>query len=120
MQITGFTKTYMIYQIKCNNTNKIYIGSTSNLTARINTHVSSFKTGVSHCSSVEVLKGNNYSITVLRDNILTIEETKLAELSFINAYGSHVVNVNKPILCDMKTYQKIYQKEYNNNKRIKI
>ena len=70
MQITGFTKTYMIYQIKCNNTNKIYIGSTSNLTARINTHVSSFKTGVSHCSSVEVLKGNNYSITVLRDNIL--------------------------------------------------
>ena len=112
MEIQGFTKSYLIYQIKCNETNKIYIGSTSNLTTRLNTHISSYKTGVSKCSSVKVLEKNNYSVTVLRSNIMTTQETKLAELNFILAFGDMVVNKNKPITCTMEEYMKKYHKDY--------
>jgi len=86
MQIAGFTKTYLIYSIKCNVTGKVYVGSTSNLTARLNTHISSFKTGISKCSSVKVLENGNFSVSVLRDNILNVDDSKLAELNFINAF----------------------------------
>ena len=39
-----------------------------------------------------VLEGGNYDITVLRDKIKTKEETKEAELYFIEAYGDIAVN----------------------------
>ena len=71
MLINGYLKTYIIYCIKCNITNKVYIGSTSNLTARINTHLSSFKTNTSKCSSRFVLSNNNYQISVLVDKIVS-------------------------------------------------
>ena len=106
--------------IKCNITNKIYIGSTSNLTTRISVHLSSFKQGVSNCRSVLVLEKGNYNISVLRDKIKTKEETKKAELNFIDAYGDMCINKNRPILIDMAEYQKIYQKNYRETHKIQI
>ena len=120
MNISGFQKEYLIYMIKCNITHKIYIGSTSNLTTRVSVHLSSFKQGVSTCSSVAVLKGDNYNISVLRDKIKTKEETKKAELNFIDAYGDVAVNKNRPILIDMVEYQKIYQKNYRDSHKPQI
>ena len=120
MNISGFQKEYLIYMIKCNITNKIYIGSTSNLTTRISVHLSSFKQGVSTCSSVAVLEKGDYNISVLRNKIQSKEETKKAELNFIDAYGDMCINKNRPILIDMAEYQKIYQKKYRETHKIQI
>ena len=51
MEIQNFPKKYLIYSIRCNITNKIYIGSTSNQTSKLNTHISCFKKGCSSCYS---------------------------------------------------------------------
>ena len=112
MQITGFTKTFLIYSIRCNTTNKVYVGSTANLQSRLNVHLSSFKKGTSRCSSVKVLENNNFSVSVLRDKILNHNDAKIAELNFINAFGPDVVNANKPITCSKEEYTKKYEKEY--------
>ena len=120
MQIAGFTKTYLIYLIKCNVTGKVYVGSTSNLTARLNTHISSFKTGISKCSSVKVLENGNFSVSVLRDNILNVDDTKLAELNFINAFAGNVVNVNKPMTCSKGEYMKNYMKGYRKKQKTSV
>jgi predicted GIY-YIG superfamily endonuclease len=120
MNISGFQKEYMIYTIKCNVTKKIYVGSTANLTSRIAVHLSSFKQGVITCRSSLVLEGGNYDITVLRDKIQTKEETKKAELNFIDAFGDLCVNKNRPILIDMAEYNKIYQKNYRETHKIQI
>ena len=120
MQIAGFTKTYLIYSIKCNVTGKVYVGSTSNLTARLNTHISSFKTGISKCSSVKVLENGNFSVSVLRDSILNVDDTKLAELNFINAFAGSVVNVNKPMTCSKGEYMKNYMKEYRKKQKTTV
>ena len=120
MNISGFQKEHIIYMIKWNITNKIYIGSTSNLTTRISVHLSSFKQGVSTCRSVLVLEKGNYNISVLRDKIKTKEETKKAELNFIDAYGDMCINKNRPILIDMAEYQKIYQKNYRETHKNQI
>jgi len=120
MNISGFQKEFLIYMIKCNITNKIYIGSTSNLTTRISVHLSSFKQGVSTCSSVAVLEKGDYNISVLRNKIQSKEETKKAELNFIDAYGDMCINKNRPILIDMAEYQKIYQKNYRETHKIQI
>ena len=64
--IENFQKEYLIYKIECNMTGKIYIGHTSNLTSRINTHISSFKKGILSCSSCKILTHNDYKISVLR------------------------------------------------------
>ena len=117
MEIQNFTKKYLIYTIKCNATNKIYIGSTSNLTSRINTHISSFKKNCSSCSSKLVLQNNNYSVAVLKDNILTKQEAKSSEYFFIKAYANECVNKNIPILVDMKEYHQNYQLEYKRKKK---
>ena len=118
MQIQNFTKKYLIYSIKCNVTNKIYIGSTSNLTARSITHISSFKTGCSSCYSKLILENNNYTVAVLKDEILSKEDAKSAEYHFIEAYNNQCINKNKPILMNMKDYQMIYQSEYRRKNKI--
>ena len=79
MEIQNFTKKYLIYSIRCNVINKIYVGSTSNLTMRFNTHISSFKTGCSSCYSKIVLENNNYTVAVLKDGILNKYDTKSSE-----------------------------------------
>ena len=87
---------------------------------RIKHHLCSFKSGKSTCTSKFVLENNNYEVSILKDNILTKEEAKVAELNFINSYSDSAVNVNKPMLCSMKEYQKIYQKNYNKKKKLKL
>ena len=119
MYIENFTKKYLIYSIKCSVTNKIYIGSTSNLTMRLNTHISSFKKGCSSCYSKIVLENNNYTVAVLKDGILSKDGAKSSEYHFIQAYGSECINKNKPILMNMKEYQLIYQSEYRRKKEKK-
>ena len=101
-------KLYLIYALHCKTSDLYYIGSTSNLSARLNTHLSSFKCGVSKCYSTKILSGNNYELMILKNNIQTKQEAKKCEYDFINAYGESSVNKNKPILIDMKTYHKEY------------
>ena len=43
MLINNFVKKYSIYAIKCNKTNNVYVGSTSNLLNRLGNHISSYK-----------------------------------------------------------------------------
>ena len=51
---------------------------------------------------------------------MTKEEAKIAELNFINSFSDSCVNVNKPVLCTMKEYQKVYQKIYNEKKKQQV
>ena len=117
MQIQNFRKSFVVYAIKCNLSNKTYIGSTSNLTNRLANQISSFKSGKSSCYSKYVLENDNYMISVLKDNIESKEDAKESEHYFISAYGDQSINNNKPILIDMKEYQRNYQKEYNKRKK---
>ena len=120
MQINNFTKTYSVYSIRDNTNQNIYIGSTQNLTSRINTHISSFKSNNSSCSSVKVLKNDNYTIDVLISG-LDKEDAKHSELNFINAYGNKCVNNNKPMIITLKEYQQLYNKRYRDaNKKITV
>ena len=43
MEIYNHTKMYCVYAIKCNLNNKLYIGSTSNITNRLRHHISTHK-----------------------------------------------------------------------------
>ena len=116
MHINNYIKSYSIYSIRDNTNQNVYIGSTSNLTGRINTHISSFKAGNSSCSSVKVLKNDNYTIDVLISG-LTADEVKCSELNFINAYGAKAVNANKPIVISLAEYQQLYQKRFRDSKK---
>ena len=100
---------FCVYAIKCNITNKIYIGSTSNITNRLRHHVSTFKTNTSTCSSRLILENRNYNVSVLRKDILTQQLAKQAEYNFIKGYGADCVNKNLPVLTDFKEYQRLYQ-----------
>ena len=115
MHITNFNKLYTVYSIRCNTTNKIYIGCTSNIENRIGNHLSTFKKGISKCSSVKVLQENNYTISILL-NGLSKEDGKKSESEFINAYNKICVNNNKPCLLNKKQY---YQQYYMDNKKKK-
>ena len=110
--IENFQKEYIVYKIECNLTQKVYIGHTSNLTSRINTHISSFKSGNLSCTSSKILSSNDYKISVLRRGIYDKTEASKAELNFIIGYGSNSVNKNKPCFLTKKEYQKEYQKKY--------
>jgi len=108
MENFNLSKVYLVYALHCKTLNKYYIGSSSNLNSRLNTHLSSFKTGCSKCYSRFILSGNNYELMILKNNIQTKQEAKKCEYDFICAYGDDAVNKNKPILIDMKTYHKEY------------
>jgi hypothetical protein len=116
MQINNFVKSYVIYSIRDNKTQNIYIGSTSNLSNRISNHISSYKAGNSLCSSVKVLENDNYTVDVLLSG-LDKNEAKHSELNFINAYGSKAVNVNKPIIISIDEYKLLYSKKYYRDKK---
>jgi predicted GIY-YIG superfamily endonuclease len=111
--INNFKITFCIYAIRCNKTQQVYIGATSNIQSRISNHISSYKSGNSKCSSRTIFEHDDYTIDILL-NDLTKEEAIQSENDFIVAYGKMAVNQNKPILnIDMKTYYKEY---YKNNK----
>jgi predicted GIY-YIG superfamily endonuclease len=109
MEIYNHTKMYRVYSIKCNLTNKIYVGSTSNITNRHRHHISTFKTKTRTCSSKFILGKGHYIVSVLRKDILTKQLAKECEHTFIKGYGADCVNKNTPILCDFKQYQREYK-----------
>ena len=108
MEIFNIQKIYLIYALHCKVTDRYYIGSTSNLNARLNTHLSSYKTKCSKCYSRFILEANNYELLILKNNIQDKQICKHFEATFIAAYGNECVNKNRPILVDMKTYHKEY------------
>jgi predicted GIY-YIG superfamily endonuclease len=109
MEIYNHTKSYCVYAIKCNNTNEIYIGSTSNISNRLRHHILTHKNHGSTCSSQLILENRNYNISILRKDILTKQAAKEAEYNFIKGYGADCVNKNLPVLTDFKEYQRLYQ-----------
>ena len=118
MQIYNHTKMYCVYSITCNLTNKIYVGSTSNITNRLRHHISTHKNNKSTCSSKLILENRNYNVSVLRKDILTKEAAKQAEYNFIKGYGADCVNKNTPVLVDFKQYQREYQANLRIRKKL--
>ena len=116
MLINNFVKTYVVYSITCNQSQNVYVGSTSNLINRIANHITTCKKNNSKCTSRYVLEKNDFKVDVIMSD-LTKEEAKKAEFHFIEGYGNKCVNKNKPMLIDKEEYQKIYQLNYRNNKR---
>ncbi len=110
-------KKYLIYMICCNVTNKKYIGHTSNLTSRLAVHLSTYKNQSCMCTSKEVFKSENYNCIVLEDNLDNKLKAKERELFYMGVFEHSVVNKNRPMLVDMKDYQKAYQKEYRKKQR---
>ena len=118
MEIYNHTKMYCAYSIKCNLTNKIYVGSTSNITNRLRHDISTHKNHKSTCSSQLILENRNYNVSVLRKDILTKEAAKQAEYQFIKGYGADCVNKNTLILVDFKQYQREYQSNLRTRKKL--
>jgi predicted GIY-YIG superfamily endonuclease len=114
--INNFVKTYVVYVIKCKQTNNVYVGSTSNLINRIANHITTCKKNNSKCTSRYVLEKNDFICEVILSG-LTKEQAKKSEYNFIEAYGDKCVNKNKPMLINKEDYQKVYQLNYRNNKR---
>ena len=118
MQIYNHTKMHCVYSITCNLTNKIYVGSTSNITNRLRHHISTHKNNKSTCSSKLILENRNYNVSVLRKDILTKEAAKQAEYNFIKGYGADCVIKNTPVLVDFKQYQREYQANLRIRKKL--
>ena len=117
MLINNFITTYVVYSITCNQSKNVYVGSTSNLINRIANHITTCKKNNSKCTSRYVLEKNDFKVDVIMSD-LTKAEAKKAEFHFIEGYGNKCVNKNKPMLIDKTEYQKIYQLNYRNNKRV--
>jgi predicted GIY-YIG superfamily endonuclease len=118
MEIYNHTKMYCVYSIKCNLTNKIYVGSTFNITNRLRHHISTHTNHKSTCSSQLILENGNYNVSVLRKDILTKEAAKQAEYNFIEGYGEDCINKNTPVLVDFKQYQREYQSNLRIRKKL--
>ena len=116
METFHIPKIYIIYALHCKTTDQYYIGSTSNLSNRLNTHLSTFKSGTSTCYSRIIFEKNNYELLILKNNIVNKTDCKQYEWNFINAYGTSCVNHNKPVLCDLVEYKRNY---YLKRKKIK-
>jgi hypothetical protein len=63
-------------------------------------------------TSQEVLKNDTYNCIVLEDNLENKVKAKEREAFYMGVFEHSVANKNRPILIDMKDYQKVYQKEY--------
>jgi hypothetical protein len=110
IKIENYKKLYCVYMIKDTITQKVYIGSTSNLLCRLANHISAFKKGCRACSSSKILENDSYTFEVLRDG-LNDGDVKESERSFILAYSDRCVNINIPIVMTMPEYRKQYYKK---------
>jgi len=107
MEIYNHTKMCCVYSNKCNVTNIIYIGSSSNITNRLRHHISTHKNHKSTGNSQLILENRNYNVCVLRKDILTNE-----------GYGADCINKNVPVLEDFKQCQREYQANLRKKKRL--
>ena len=120
----------IIYEIKCNETNEIYIGSTTQLIKqRINEHKHK-KT----CRSNQIIERNNYVVNILEElEFIDIKELRIREQNYIdtiiciNKFKAFYTDedkkerqINKKIYYQKnKDKKKEYQKEYREKNKIK-
>lgn len=92
----GRTKTFKVYVLKAEHTDKIYIGSTKlSLNKRLSIHHGQNCT----TKAVELLPFGKLSIELL-EMVDDLANLKYRELEYINMYkreGANIVNHNKPI-----------------------
>jgi hypothetical protein len=88
-----------------------YIGSTTlHVKTRISNHLSSFRKGYCKCSSIDVLKCDDYQVVTLEkcdEDMVTIKELKNKEKLYIEKYrdmGYNVVNKNVPNRSSLEYY----------------
>jgi len=118
-----------IYKIICLDTNKIYIGSTTqNLNSRLKQHIwfyNQFLRGKKqYYSSFEIIKNNNYDIRLIE--VCPVEHMKIKEKFYIKML-LNVVNNNIPnrslkeyYLDNIMNYKQYYQEIKNSDRFKKI
>ena len=94
MLINNFVKTYVVYSITCNQSQNVYVGSTSNLINRIANHITTCKKNNSKCTSRYVLEKNDFKVDVIlsdltkeeakRQNFILLKDTEINALIKIN------------------------------------
>jgi hypothetical protein len=112
----------IIYDIKCNETNEIYIGSTiKSLKERIRQHINHRV-----CVSKQIIERNNYSVNILEEiEFIDIKELRIKEQFYINS----VVCINKRTayildedeekrIIKYKEYQKKYRNKHKDDNKI--
>ena len=107
-----------IYMIMTENSNDIYIGSTTQtLEARLEEHESRFRRGVKYYSSYEILKQGNYKIVLIKNFAcnskieLETEETK---------FQKDLVCVNNRLARMTEEEKRQYNKQYKIDNKEKI
>ena len=110
------------YILSSKNTDKVYIGSTTQpLCQRLAGH----KYDATHnhiCTSREIIDAGDYSIDLLGEDECNWEERVKIENSFINGYGSQAVNYNKGLCKDpehMKQYKHQWYEEHKEEWKLK-
>jgi hypothetical protein len=118
-----------IYKIICFDTNKIYIGSTTqNLKSRLSQHIYFYNQYLQgekrYYSSFEILKNNNYEIRLIEKCL--IEHMKIKEKFYIKML-LNVVNKNIPCrkikeyyIDNIISYKQYYQKVKNDERFKKV
>jgi hypothetical protein len=91
----------IVYIISSKNTDKVYIGSTYNsLEKRLEMHEIAYygydMYRLDYCSSYEVMKYGEYSISELESKVCDIKELEKHESMWISRYGDRSVNVVDP------------------------
>jgi len=109
----------IIYKIQSINTNKCYIGSTSNsLSSRISVHISSYKRWIinpslSKCSSFEIFEAGDFATEVLETintNVLNLDDIELQkfiankEKGWLINFKNNAVNKNIPSRTSIEYY----------------
>jgi len=119
-------KNGIIYIIKCNDTNKFYIGSTANkLTLRIKQHLAHYKTfnqgkNNNYLSSFEIIKNNNYTFEILEKlNYNYILELREREKFYINFLNKNNECVNKSSIIKYNNALKNYKILLSENEIVK-
>lgn len=90
-----------IYEIKCNETNEIYIGSTiQTIKARMNQHRQ-----IKRCASKQIIERNNYVVNILEEvEFIDINDLRIKEQYYIDT----TTCINK-----MKAFYTVEDKELN-------
>jgi hypothetical protein len=108
-------KQGLIYQIVCNLTDEIYVGSTFEPTVakRMVGHRSKFN----KCTSKQIIQRNNYSYGLLETiYVNSRDELRKCEMKWFNDLDC--INKVKPIRT--KTDRKIYNKQYYDSKKQEV
>ena len=117
-----------VYMLKCNTTQRVYIGSTQkDIGKRLKSHLSCYKRYLKnkdtkylslYYSSFEIIKNNNYSIKLLEKREFNNKKSMFElENEYIIKYKDKCVNKIKAI-CRSTSQSKYYQKnkKYINRK----